>query len=138
MKKYILLAVILPTLAIADQTQLDCTPIHYSNEYNTCMDKSGGVTANMLDCTGAENDKKDKELNQIYHQIMKEADLTHKKQTREAQRAWLKFRDANCAEDPESGTIAEVNSADCYLDMTTHRIEELKQLRDYYAQYNNN
>lgn len=141
MKKFILiLAVLLPTLVLADQSQQNedgCTPITYSKEYNTCMDQSGGVTANILDCEGAENDKKDKELNQVYQQIMKEADVTHKKQTRDAQRAWLKFRDANCAEDPESGTAGDIDSADCYLSMTAHRIEKLKQIRDYYAQYKN-
>ncbi len=45
---------------------------------------------------------------------------------REAERAWIKYRDANCAYYAAGeGTIARINAAACMRDMTKARAEEL-------------
>ena len=48
----------------------------------------------------------------------------------EAQRAWVKFREANCSfySDPEGGTAALLDGRDCFLQATAERAKELKNL----------
>ena len=50
------------------------------------------------------------------------------KELRDAQRAWLKFREANCRfyADPDGGTIATVNASDCLMSATAARARELE------------
>jgi uncharacterized protein YecT (DUF1311 family) len=46
------------------------------------------------------------------------------------QRAWLKFRDANCAfyDDPDGGTLARVLSNECMMTQTAQRAQELEAM----------
>ena len=48
----------------------------------------------------------------------------------EAQRAWVKFREANCKFlfRPEGGTAALLDGRDCFLQATAERAKELKNL----------
>ncbi|MGB0126460.1 MAG: lysozyme inhibitor LprI family protein [Rhodocyclaceae bacterium] len=48
----------------------------------------------------------------------------------EAQRAWIKFRDANCDfyYDPEGGSLARVSANDCMMSSTARRAKELESL----------
>jgi uncharacterized protein YecT (DUF1311 family) len=50
----------------------------------------------------------------------------------EAQRAWIKFRDANCGfyADPEGGSAARVTANECFLNATADRAKELRLLAD--------
>lgn len=41
-----------------------------SRQYSNCMDRSDGVTVNMLDCIAAETDRQDTRLNNAYKQTM--------------------------------------------------------------------
>lgn len=43
----------------------------YTPDYNCCMDASGGVTSEMMDCTGAEIERQDARLNQAYVMVMR-------------------------------------------------------------------
>lgn len=45
----------------------------YSPDYDKCMDKSGGVTAEMLDCASAELSLQDKKLNAAYQTLMRKS-----------------------------------------------------------------
>jgi uncharacterized protein YecT (DUF1311 family) len=67
-----------------------------SQEYLTCIDKSNGVTSEMLDCISAELMRQDARLNENYKRLMSKLSAKRKEGLREAQRAWVKFRDANC------------------------------------------
>lgn len=111
-------------LAAADELGL-------TRQYSTCMDKAGGITANMLDCIGAETKRQDARLNQAYKDVMAQLSAARKKQLQEAQRAWIKYRDANCSfyADPDGGTIAAVNSNDCFMSATASRAKELEGFR---------
>jgi uncharacterized protein YecT (DUF1311 family) len=75
----------------------------------TCMDKSGGGTAEMIECASDEKARQDARLNEIYKKLMSKLPAKRKKELLEAQRAWIKFRDANCSfyHDPEGGTAAQ-------------------------------
>ena len=102
-----------------------------SATFQTCLDKSGGVTFEMRECISAEYERQDQLLNRNYKALM--ADLTpeRKKQLQTAQRLWLQYRDANCQfyADPDGGTLAGIAAADCVLQMTANRARELIDLR---------
>ena len=86
--------------------------IGLTKQYSVCMDKSDGVTSNMIDCIVAETNRQDVRLNKVYKAFMAELSAERKKQLQTAQRAWITYRDANCNFyfDPDGGTIARVNS----------------------------
>lgn len=101
-----------------------------SKEYSDCMDKSGGVTVSMMECNGDEIDRQDAQLNDNYKKLMSKQSRGQKKALVEAQRAWLKFRKANCDfyYDPNGGSAARLASGGCWLTMTAARARELKDL----------
>ena len=102
-----------------------------SASFAACMDKSGGVTAEMHACISAEHTRQDQQLNRNYQILMAELIPERKKQLQAAQRLWLQYRDANCQFylDPDGGTAAGVAAADCVLQMTANRARELAALR---------
>jgi uncharacterized protein YecT (DUF1311 family) len=102
-----------------------------SKLYAACMDKSGGVTAGMIECITAENQRQDARLNKAYKALMAELQPPRKTQLQEAQRAWIKYRDANCNfyDDPDGGTLARVNANSCMLTATADRARELENFR---------
>lgn len=102
-----------------------------SANFAACMDKSGGVTAEMHSCIAAEHTRQDQQLNRNYQVLMAELTPARKKQLQTAQRLWLQYRDANCQfyADPDGGTMAGIAAADCVLQMTASRARELADLR---------
>ena len=122
-------------LAIADTTLsagAQATDDGYSTTYSACMDESGGVTMNMLDCMGSEAEQQDARLNENYKAAMQALTPAQQTQLRDAQRLWIKFRDADCAllGSLTGGTIDSVNSASCFLDMTKKRADDLAWLAE--------
>ena len=111
-----------PALAAADSDM--------TQEYLTCMDKSKGVTAEMIDCISAETARQDARLNANYKKLMAKLSAKRKKTLIEAQRAWIKFRDLNCEfyYDPDGGTAARLAGSDCFLQATADRAKELRNL----------
>ena len=102
--------------------------INLTKQFSVCMDKADGVTQNMVECIDAETKRQDARLNKDYKAVVADLNPERKKQLLEAQRAWLKFRDTNCAFyfDPEGGTIARVQAVDCMMTMTASRAKELE------------
>jgi len=111
-----------PALAAADSDM--------TQEYLTCMDKSKGVTAEMIDCISAETARQDARLNANYKKLMAKLSAKRKKTLLEAQRAWIKFRDLNCEfyYDPDGGTAARLAGNDCFLQATADRAKEFRNL----------
>jgi uncharacterized protein YecT (DUF1311 family) len=62
--------------------------------FEKAMDQTEGVTANIRDVQGEAYSRWDKELNRVYGELLNKFNDADKKRLREAQRAWLKFRDA--------------------------------------------
>jgi uncharacterized protein YecT (DUF1311 family) len=86
-----------------------------------------GSTPEMVDCLMAQHAHWDKELTIAYQQAMKDAVPAQKEKLREAERAWIKYRDANCGYYAAGeGSIARIDAAACLLNMTQKRAEELK------------
>jgi uncharacterized protein YecT (DUF1311 family) len=59
----------------------------YSESYSDCMEKSEGVTVNMLDCSADELRRQDAALNAAYRKLMPSLPPLQQEQLREAQRA---------------------------------------------------
>lgn len=85
-----------------------------------------GSTVEMVECLNAQRAHWDKELTITYQRLMKAAPPRQRTLLRDAERAWIKYRDANCAYYAGGeGTIARINAAACLRDMTQKRAEEL-------------
>jgi uncharacterized protein YecT (DUF1311 family) len=127
-RKNWLLAIAVITLSTAAHAAED----GYSATYTACMDESGGVTMNMLDCMGSETEQQDARLNQNYKAAMQTLTSAQQTQLRDAQRLWIKFRDADCAllGSLTGGSIDRINSASCFLDMTKQRADNLADLAE--------
>jgi uncharacterized protein YecT (DUF1311 family) len=101
-----------------------------SQEYFTCLDKANGVTFAMIDCIVAETSRQDTRLNENYKSLTSKVSPKRKQPLLDAQRAWIRFRDANCKfyGDPAGGTSARLSANECLLNITADRAEELKLL----------
>ncbi len=99
-----------------------------SQTYYDCMEKSGGVTLEMLNCIQAETERQDDRLNAVYKKLMAGLSKAQKQRLKKAQRLWIQYRDANVDfyGDPEGGTLARVNAALTFLRMTADRADELE------------
>lgn len=102
-----------------------------SPKFSACMDKTEGTTNDMLNCVGEETKYQDSLLNKNYKTVIAQLSLDRQKQLKEAQRLWVKYRDANCNfyVDPEGGTMAVLNSASCFMETTAQRAKELANLQ---------
>src|SRR5437588_8238115 len=79
-----------------------------TQEYSTCLEKSNGVTVEMINCILAETIRQDARLNENYKRLSSKLVTKRKNTLIEAQRNWIKFRDTNCGfyADPEGGSAA--------------------------------
>jgi uncharacterized protein YecT (DUF1311 family) len=101
--------------------------------YSDCMEKSEGVTVNMLDCSADELRRQDAALNAAYRKLMASLPPLQQEQLREAQRAWIRSRDGSCLllqSREGGGTLAAVMGSDCVLEETTRRAKWLDALLD--------
>lgn len=83
----------------------------------------------MTQCAADAYKAADKVLNQVYQQLVAKLDEEEKAQLKEAQNAWLKYRDANCdfvADQYKGGTMRPMIYAGCLEDVTKKRTTELK------------
>ncbi|MYL23978.1 DUF1311 domain-containing protein [Halomonas alkaliantarctica] len=101
----------------------------YTGRYASCMDESGGVTVNMMNCIGAEIERQDARLNEAYQKLLSNISEKRQQELLGAQRLWIQYRDANCLfYATAGGTLAMVASNECVLRETTQRAEELEKL----------
>lgn len=100
-------------------------------EFSICMDQSGGGTMSMIDCMGQESERQDVRLNRVYKTLMDTLPATRKTALRDAQRAWLKYREANCDfyYDPDGGSMARLQVNDCFMTETAKRAKELEDIQ---------
>jgi uncharacterized protein YecT (DUF1311 family) len=88
----------------------------------------------MTQCAAEAYKAADKVLNQVYQQLVAKLDDEEKAQLKEAQTAWLKYRDTNCdfvADQYKGGTMRPMIYAGCLADVTKNRTSELReQIKD--------
>ena len=83
----------------------------------------------MNQCAGKAFRAADAAMNQVYRRLVSMLDEDEKAQLKEAQTAWLKYRDINCefvADQYKGGSIRPLIEATCLGDMTKRRTTELK------------
>ncbi len=104
-----------------------------AKQFAVCMDKSGGITTEVIDCIGAEVKLQDVRLNKAYKELMPTLSAARKKELQEVQRLWIKYRDANSSfyADPDGGSMARISSNDNFLSMTAARAKELEQFKNF-------
>ena len=112
-------ALLAPPASAADKADIEK---RYSVIYSDCMEKAGS-TAEYVDCIGAEINWQDKYLNRRYQDLMKALTPPQQARLRDAQRAWIVFRDKWCAAqaDPAWGSLSTVAANQCVLDQTIER-----------------
>ncbi|MFO1350893.1 MAG: lysozyme inhibitor LprI family protein [Gammaproteobacteria bacterium] len=93
-------------------------------------------TADRRACAKAGYDKADQRLNEVYKQLRERLDADGKTRLRDAQRAWIAYRDAECAwaaDQMRGGTEAAVIEAGCRADQTSVRADELESYLESYS-----
>lgn len=83
----------------------------------------------MTQCAADAYKAADKVLNQVYQNLVAKLDDEEKAQLKEAQTAWLKYRDTNCdfvADQYKGGTMRPMIYAGCLADVTKKRTSELR------------
>ena len=97
-----------------------------------CSDAT--TQAEMNICAGKEYKAADATLNRVYQQLVAMLEPEEKSQLKEAQTAWIKYRDANCefvADQYKGGSIRPMIYGLCLADVTRNRTSELKdQIKD--------
>ncbi|PLW75092.1 lysozyme inhibitor LprI family protein [Cohaesibacter celericrescens] len=86
------------------------------------------TTRDMVECAQMDYNIADGDLNYAYQDLRAGADKTGKLKLRDAQRAWIKFRDAECdrqADAVRGGTMAPLIQMSCLADLTAKRAAEL-------------
>lgn len=120
--------------SVAPAADASSVEARYSPAYDACMstgEAAQGVTVAMADCTSAEIEVQDGKLNAAYQQVMRGLEEGPRQKLRDAQRAWIKFRDTKCASESQSGgTMDILNSGGCILDATVRRTIELEAMGD--------
>ena len=97
-----------------------------SPKFDSCM-KNASANAEMMSCVQEESARLDKELNANYRKLTATLTPERKRALVKAQRAWLAFRDANCAFyfDPDGGSMAALLARDCNMKALAARNAEL-------------
>ena len=97
-----------------------------------CSDLDTQTEMNI--CAGKEYKAADASLNRMYQQLVKMLEPEEKSKLKEAQTAWIKYRDTNCefvADQYKGGTIRPMIYGLCLADVTRNRTAELKtQIED--------
>jgi uncharacterized protein YecT (DUF1311 family) len=108
----------------------------YQHQRGSC-----DTTLDMLVCIGSDYQRADRDLNKVYNELMQTLagfdddfrDLTRspsqETMLRDAQRAWIVFRDKECERvywSEGGGTIAPILRLSCLVDLTEKRTTELR------------
>ena len=83
----------------------------------------------MNQCAGKDYKAADAALNQVYQRLLTMLDDEEQAQLKEAQTAWIKYRDLNCdfvGDQFKGGTMRPMVYANCLADMTRKRTTELR------------
>jgi uncharacterized protein YecT (DUF1311 family) len=85
----------------------------------------------MLDCSADELRRQDALLNATYRKLMTSLSPQQREELKEAQRAWIKYRDTSCflmRSVEGGGTLGSVISSGCVLEETSRRAKWLENL----------
>lgn len=101
----------------------------YTPAYQKCLSSPDGVsTMGMIGCIADELTIQDGRLNAAYRKAAGQLTPGQKTKLQAAQRAWIAFRDADCAaqQDEDWGSLSRVLANQCVLSRTVERTIELE------------
>lgn len=106
----------------------------YTNEFNNCLNNAV-TTADNVACNNAEIKVQDELLNFAYQALQEILTDKQKIAVRDAQRAWIDYRDTTCAVYAKitGGTISGNLERICYLETTYERAQYLIYLYELSA-----
>ena len=98
-------------------------------EAKEVCDRNDDSQTMMTICAGQDYSAADAELNRVYQKLVKDSDAGTLKLLKTAQRAWISFRDAECAyatAGSEGGSIHPMEVSMCLTTVTEDRIKQLE------------
>ena len=104
-----------------------CFAQHMNAKDGPCQRPSTGAGATA--CFADALKKSDSQLNQVYRRVQRVVDGDELVKLKEAQRLWMRYRDANCEAEHEfysEGSAASIVKLACLEAVIRHRTEELK------------
>ena len=96
--------------------------------YDACITETLGVVPKQQDCADAEYTYQDGRLNRDYKALLATLEHDDSQAAIEAQRAWLRFRDKDCA--ARAGRFGSdagpTTQSTCLMESTAHRAQQLE------------
>jgi uncharacterized protein YecT (DUF1311 family) len=112
---------------------LTITPAGFTQDriaLDPCANVEQGLE--LSNCIAGEYQRADAELNTVYRQVMSKLDNEeHKTALRNAQRAWIEYRDTNCEYETylfRQGGPSEQHRVVCTTRMSMERTRELQEM----------
>jgi uncharacterized protein YecT (DUF1311 family) len=108
-----------------------CTAVPVSAQVAPQACPDAQTQAEMNRCAGATYARADTLLNQRYRQLMTAIGAPRRESLRVAQRAWIRFRDADCAFEAsayQGGSMQPTARLLCLADRTRKRVDELTRM----------
>ncbi|HRD28943.1 MAG TPA: lysozyme inhibitor LprI family protein [Caulobacter sp.] len=135
MTRALAVAAALALLAPGSALAVDASAIEgrYTPALQACLDSPDGAsTAGTVQCIGAELEVQDAALNAAWRALVADMTPDQKAGLQKAQRAWIAFRDADCAArySPDWGSMSTLDANFCVLRRTVERTLELETFRD--------
>ena len=116
-------------MSLMRATLLVCLYVPMVASAANCGDLSSQYQMNQ--CAFSEYQKADKKLNDIYRSYRARLDEAQKRQLRDVQRAWVKFRDLSCAFESSAvkgGSVYPLIYQSCLERLTNVRVQALSIL----------
>ncbi|MDX1920315.1 MAG: lysozyme inhibitor LprI family protein [Candidatus Caenarcaniphilales bacterium] len=99
--------------------------------FTDCMNSSGGVTSEMLDCCSLELTKQEQIIRKTNEDLnTKLPSESQKEALQTSQKLWENYRQIHClvSLDPDGGSASNLVYNDCLVTETTRRARELQEL----------
>ncbi|MEC4985607.1 MAG: lysozyme inhibitor LprI family protein [Oscillatoria sp. PMC 1068.18] len=127
MSKLFLAIAIFSTLAISTPsvTLAEAIPVAQAPNCNNPQTQS-----EMNQCAAIASRNSDRQLNQVYQQLLPRLSSSRKQKLIQAQRAWITFRDTSCEFERSEfagGSIEPAIYNGCLANLTQRRTQELEQ-----------
>lgn len=112
----------------AGQTPLGQIANLITDDYRRCV-RQAASDAERITCAAAEFARQDARLNARYRQVIAALRPRPQARLREAQRAWIRWRDTRCRSlaDVEGGVGVPPLGGDCTVTMTVERLVDLER-----------
>ena len=96
-------------------------------KYEDCFERAGGNDLDMAACESDEAAGWDRRMNAAWGKLRTSLPPAEMGRLQVAQRGWIAYRDYECRQKPDGGTMERVSAASCILRLTATRAAELEQ-----------